>query len=158
VDGDGFVSGDGFVTLADGSARWGRFGAAGLLVRHIDNERRPWYLLALRSRFCHQGGTWALPGGALHFGESPLDGALREFAEELGTTPHPLDVVTSHVDDHGGWSYTTVVVDVAERFDLPPAFSWETDDARWFASHELHTVDLFAPVRVTLTRLGFLAT
>jgi len=150
------VPGDGFITLADGSARWGRFGAAGLLVRHIDTEQAPWYLLALRSRFCHQGGTWALPGGALHLGESPLDGAMREFDEELGTTPHTFEVVTTYVDDHGGWSYTTVVIDVAERFALPDAFSWETDDARWFAGHELHAVDLFAPLRVTLTRLGYL--
>src|SRR5438552_11090983 len=35
------VSGDGFVTLADGSQRWGRFGAAGILVRHVDDDGEP---------------------------------------------------------------------------------------------------------------------
>jgi ADP-ribose pyrophosphatase YjhB (NUDIX family) len=30
------------------------------------------------------GGAWTLPGGGLEFGEDPVDGALRELAEETG--------------------------------------------------------------------------
>ena len=78
------VSGDGFVTVADGTRRWGRFGAAGLLVRHMGEDGYVSYFLARRSEHCHRGGTWAIPGGALDLGEAPLDGALREFTEEIG--------------------------------------------------------------------------
>ena len=63
-------SGDGFITVADGTPRWGRFGAAGVLLRHSDGNDVA-YLLALRSLHCHRGGTWAIPGGAIDEGETP---------------------------------------------------------------------------------------
>ena len=50
------VSGDGFITLADGTRRWGRFGAAGVLVRCATGDGTFEYFLARRSEFCHQGG------------------------------------------------------------------------------------------------------
>src|SRR5205807_8683973 len=78
------VSGDGFVIVADGSRRWGRFGAAGVLVRHTGDDGAIAFFLARRSEFCHRGGTWAIPGGALNSDEEPLAGALREFAEDIG--------------------------------------------------------------------------
>ena len=90
------VSGDGFITLADGTRRWGRFGAAGVLVRCAGAEGSFDYFLARRSEFCHQGGTWAVPGGALDHGEAPLAGALREFAEEVGVDLTDFAVVALH--------------------------------------------------------------
>lgn len=153
------VSGDGFVTLADGSRRWGRFGAAGVLVRCGD-EGSWWYFLARRSEWCHQGGCWAIPGGALNQGESPVDGALREFAEEIGVVlaDGGFCVIEVHEDDHGGWSYWTVVVDVPQPFDAPPAaLNWETDKTEWFAQYRLDQLDLLAPFRRTLACLGILA-
>ena len=148
-------SGDGFVTLADGSRRWGIFGAAGILLRHRD-EAEPWYFLARRSMHCHQGGTWALPGGALNSDEDPLAGALREFNEEVGPVMPAFQLSDVHEDDHGGWSYWTVIVDVDQRFEPPALLSWETDDARWFPSGDLHGVELFPALRATLLRLGIL--
>ena len=76
------ASGDGFVRAADGKPRWGIYGAAGVLVRHVDGDEH-WYFLARRSEHTHRGGTWAIPGGALDHGESPLEGALRELEEEI---------------------------------------------------------------------------
>ncbi|HEX7166495.1 MAG TPA: hypothetical protein VF230_05905, partial [Acidimicrobiales bacterium] len=59
-----------------------------------------------------------------------------------------------HEDDHGGWSYWTVVVDVAERFPAPAAgLNWETSDVGWFRASELADLDLFAAFRTTLARL-----
>ena len=37
-------------------------------------------------------GKWALPGGGLHAGEQPLDGALRELDEEVGLRLSPADL------------------------------------------------------------------
>src|SRR5579862_6600742 len=66
-------SGDGFVTVADGGVRWGRYGAAGVLFRHVDGDGVAWLFLARRSPFCHRGGTWGVPGGALDDGEGALE-------------------------------------------------------------------------------------
>lgn len=155
------ISGDGFITVEDGTLRWGRFGAAGVLVRCADdNEGSWWYFLARRSEWCHQGGCWAIPGGALHKGESPVDGALREFAEEIGAVLGEGDfqVVEVHEDDHGGWSYWTVVVEVGERFALPAAgaLNWETAETEWVPHHRLDRLELHSAFRRTLLRLGFL--
>ncbi|HZT64523.1 MAG TPA: NUDIX hydrolase [Acidimicrobiales bacterium] len=149
-------SGDGFVTLRDGSRRWGRFGAAGILARHVDGEGLCWYFLARRSDFCHQGGTWAIPGGALDRGEDPLSGAIREFREEIGEFADDFDVVSVHEDDHGGWSYWTVIVEVGEPFRVPARLGWETAEARWVTTEELADLDLFDAFRATLFRLGLL--
>jgi 8-oxo-dGTP diphosphatase len=149
-------SGDGFVQVADGSMRWGIYGAAGVLFRHRD-EKETAYFVALRSHWTHQGGTWAIPGGALDSDEEPLSGALREFYEESGRVPELLEVAETHVDDHGGWSYTTLVVDVPERFELPESLHWETADVRWVNAEELAALELFPAFRSTLARLGLLS-
>ena len=146
------MHGDGFITLADGSLRWGRYGAAGVLARAAGQ-----FFVAQRSLHCHQGGTWAIPGGALHSDESPLDGALREFAEEIGVTLDRYDVVTVHEDDHGGWSYWTVVVDLPEAFAPPTRLHWETAATAWVTADELALLDLHSAFRATLLRLELLA-
>ena len=152
------ASGDGFVTLADGTRRWGLFGAAGVLVRCGDEGS--WsYFLARRSEWCHQDGCWAIPGGALNQGESPIDGALREFAEEVGAVLAAVAyrVVEVHEDDHGGWSYWTVIVEVAERFASPATVNWETADTAWVAQEWLGELELHSDFRRTLVRLGFVS-
>ena len=148
------LSGDGFVTLADGSRRWGLYGAAGVLARCAAGDGSWLYFLARRSQFCHQGGTWAVPGGALHQGEAPLTGALREFVEEIGVALRDFAVLHVHEDDHGGWSYWTVVVEVPEPFAVPAVTSWETAETGWIPEHRLAEIDLLEPFRHTIVRLG----
>jgi 8-oxo-dGTP diphosphatase len=99
------TDGDGWVDCACGRRHWGRYGAAGLML--LDNEGR--VLLQHRAAWSHEGGTWALPGGARSSAESALQTALREAAEEAGVLPEV--VVPSHcwIEDHGPWSYATVV-------------------------------------------------
>lgn len=100
--------------MADsGEKYWGRFGAAGLLA--LDPQRG--VLLQHRVQWSHYGGTWGLPGGALHEGESALDGAVREAQEEAGIPDGVLSPRFARVLDLKIWSYTTVVADVAEPFE-----------------------------------------
>src|SRR3989442_316012 len=83
-------------------------------------------------------------------------GAPREFAEEIGIALGQHEVVTVHEDDHGGWSYTTIVVDVIDRFPDPELseLTWETAEARWVTAEELAELELFDAFEATLGRLG----
>lgn len=143
------MNGDGFITVADGTMRWGRYGAAGVLARAGDR-----YFVAQRSLHCHQGGTWAIPGGALHSDESPVEGALREFAEEIGVALDGFEAVSTHEDDHGGWSYWTIVVDLPAPFEAPDRLHWETAATAWVTGDELAELDLHPAFRATVARLG----
>lgn len=110
-------SGDGWVECGLGHRHWGRFGAAGLLVRRQSLQADPGeepdqlgeVLLQLRAEWSHHGGTWGLPGGACNRGETAVEAALREATEETTLDPATVSVEASFIDDHGGWSYTTVV-------------------------------------------------
>lgn len=126
--------GDGWVACGDGQRRWGRYGAAGLLLRAPGPDPRdPLVLLQLRVGWSHHGGTWGLPGGARDSTETPVQAALREAAEETSIDPVAVAVRGSVVDDLGGdpsgWSYTTVVADVPEP--LATVVDRESDALEW---------------------------
>jgi len=148
-----FTSTDGWVTCALGHRHWGRVGAAGLLV-HRAGAGGPEVLLQQRSRWSHHGGTWGTPGGALHAGESPRHGALREVREEFGLQPQDLQLGPASVDDHGGWSYTTVLARPLRRIE--PAdlrLDGESDGAAWVALDDLPSLPLHPGFEASLYRL-----
>lgn len=123
--------GDGWATAPDGRRWWGRHGAAGLLLRAPLPDGAPAVLLQHRAAWSHQGGTWALPGGARDSHETTIHAAIREAREEAGIDSAAVRVraerVTTRVD--GGWSYTTVIAD-AER-PLPMTPNGESTELRW---------------------------
>jgi 8-oxo-dGTP pyrophosphatase MutT (NUDIX family) len=138
------VSGaDGYTRCAQGHRHWGLAGAAGLLVRHRDESGVRRYLLQHRAARTHHGDTWGIPGGALDWTESAEEGARRESVEELGRLPDGLTTVRIHRDDHGGWAYSTVVVDSPERF-TPDVVGWEVGEHgyRWCTRDELAALAL----------------
>ncbi|MCK9926873.1 NUDIX hydrolase [Frankia sp. Mgl5] len=144
-----------FVFCSRGCEHWGALGAAGVLLRAAA-DGDPRYLLVLRHPRSHQGGTWALPGGALHPGESALAGALREAEEELGPLPAGVsrEAVPAHeyVDDHGEWSYTTLVLNVVDTFE-PAAANWETAGWRWVSASQALTLPLLPALRAAWAAL-----
>ncbi len=146
------LSGDGWVLAADGEPRWGVYGAAGLLLRHTDEAGVARYLVARRSAEVHHGGTWGIPGGALHRGESPEDGARREAEEEFAGVP---DYVVAEVliYDAGGWTYSTVVADVISQVPLEPV-TWEHTRSRWATVAEMTHLPLHPGLAALLPRLG----
>jgi 8-oxo-dGTP diphosphatase len=149
---------DGWTTCALGHRHWGLAGAAGLLL-HRAGVAGVEVLLQLRVEWSHHGGTWGTPGGALHPAESAVDGALREAGEELGLRRADVVLGTESVDDHGGWSYTTVLATPAG--DLEPgdlALNEESLGVNWFALDALPEVPLHPGLAASLPVLRPLLT
>jgi 8-oxo-dGTP pyrophosphatase MutT (NUDIX family) len=124
------------------------------MLLHRDGAQGPEVLLQHRADWSHHGGTWGTPGGALHEGESADDGALREVQEELGL--HPDDVVLGarSVDDHGGWSYTTVLARPARPIEAGDLrLDGESNGAAWLPLAGLDEVDLHPGLASSLSRL-----
>lgn len=114
---------------ADGHVRWGVFGAAGVLFIRREHAG-PFVMLQKRSAFAHEGGSWSCAGGALDEGETAYDGALREASEEVGAVPSEHRLIGEFVFAPAhDWHYTTVVIEVDERFG--ESLNFETDAVDW---------------------------
>ncbi|MGQ0716792.1 MAG: NUDIX domain-containing protein [Pseudonocardiales bacterium] len=134
--------GDGWAHCCDGQHRWGRFGAAGLLLRAPDAHGEPLVLMQHRAPWTHYGDLWGLPGGARHSDETPVRTALREAAEEAAVDAGRVRVRGKLVEHPGGdtWSFTTVVADATEP--LPVAPNHECTELTWVPESEVTALDL----------------
>lgn len=134
--------GNGWSLSADGSRRWGKHGAAGLLLRAPLSNGEPAVLLQHRAPWSHQGGTWALPGGARDSHESEADAALREAHEETGIEAAAVrvraEMVTANLD--GIWTYTTVIADTSHPLDVVP--NAESEELRWVPEDDVLSLPL----------------
>jgi 8-oxo-dGTP diphosphatase len=149
--------GDGWVVSDTGSAHWGVFGAAGLLLRAPRPDGSPAVLLQHRAPWSHQGGTWGLPGGARDSHESPQEAAVREAHEEAGLPGHLVSVrstvVTAEIFAANGryWTYTTVVADAPEQLQTVPNF--ESAEMRWVGEDEVDELPLHPGFAASWQRL-----
>jgi 8-oxo-dGTP diphosphatase len=130
--------GDGWTRCAAGHRHWGRYGAAGLLLHDPATDR---VVLQHRAWWSHQGGTWGVPGGARDSDETPVVAALRETAEEANIPPDAVRPYGVLVDDHGGWSYTTVLARPTGPID-PEPIGGESEDVRWVDVAAVDTLPL----------------
>ena len=133
--------GNGWVHCDLGHRHWGRYGAAGLLI--IDRRpsaHGPLVLLQHRASWTANGDTWGIPGGARDSHESPTEGALREAHEETGITSTALRTGWEFLDDHGSWSYTTVLAELLSSVVLVP--QEESAELRWVPVSEVTALDL----------------
>ena len=135
-------SGDGWVECAQGHRHWGRFGAAGLLLHRAPMPNRPAeVLLQHRAEWSHHGGTWGLLGGAREPGEDPTTAALREAREESGLEAAYVARHGRYDDDHGDWSYVTVLAEGSAGAG-PSSLSGESLDVRWVEVPEVDRLPL----------------
>lgn len=123
--------GNGWVVCNRGHRHWGRFGAAGILVTDGDAV-----VLQHRAAWTHEGDTWALPGGARDSHEDALTAALREATEETTLDTGRIAPFGEWIDEHGGWSYTTVLARTDAQPELAPANA-ESVAVRWWALDEV---------------------
>ena len=91
------------------------------------------YLLGRRPEHKRHGGLWEFPGGKLHEGESRLEGARRELAEELGLVVLSLGALLHTVRDPGS-PYVIEFVEVEARGEPTPH---EHSSVGWFTAAEL---------------------
>ncbi|BBY55389.1 NUDIX hydrolase [Mycobacterium koreense] len=144
--------GDGWAFSASGARYWGRFGAAGLLLRAPLPDGTPAVLLQHRAWWSHQGGTWGLPGGARDSHETPEQAAVREAGEEAGLDGARIAVRTALVTaDVGTWTYTTVVADAGERLAVAP--NQESAELRWVPEEEVAALPLHTGFAASWARL-----
>jgi 8-oxo-dGTP diphosphatase len=147
--------GDGWVDCVCGNKHWGLFGAAGVAL--VDKGS---ILLQLRASWVHNGGTWGIPGGARDSHEEIIHAALREAHEEIGLNPSHVTARREYCDNHGSWSYTTVICSIADGYShiletlIDPAFhNEETQEMRWVKFTELDSLELHPSFKKSLPHL-----
>ncbi|GAB3148114.1 NUDIX hydrolase [Microbispora hainanensis] len=133
--------GDGWALCSRGHRHWGLHGAAGLLTVHHTLDCMPYVLMQKRAWWSHHGGTWGLPGGACDSHEDAVAGALREAREEAALDSELVRVCGLYVDDHGGWSFQTVIAEAEGLLDASPA-NGESVDMRWVSADEVPAREL----------------
>jgi mutator protein MutT len=108
-------------------------------------------LLGRRPVQKRHGGLWEFPGGKLRAGESLLEGARREFGEELGLTVTALGPERFIARDPGARFEIHFVEVQVEGEPLPT----EHTEIGWFTRTELARLSL-APADARFVREGFL--
>jgi 8-oxo-dGTP pyrophosphatase MutT (NUDIX family) len=115
-----------------------------LLIRALNDEGKWRYLLQKRSESSkNHPGTWGLPGGTGHPGETPWATAMRESEEEMGALPElaPSQVICDMLDD-GRQRFTFV----CETAWFEPSMDGSTPEEvagwGWFRPREIAELDL----------------
>jgi len=121
--------GNGWVECRCGSRHWGRYGAAGLLLRYDAPTSGAVVLLQHRAPWSHEGGTWGLPGGARDSHEDVVTAALRETWEEAGIDAAGARFLGVHRTVHPDWSYTTVLMSSDRAYE--PSIQAESLAMAW---------------------------
>jgi 8-oxo-dGTP pyrophosphatase MutT (NUDIX family) len=150
--------GDGWTTTPGGKQVWGKYGAAGLLLRHRGDDGVDRFLMVQRGPAISDPGKWQFPGGAIDSKETFHQGAAREVIEELGFKDDDLKAAAVHGEHSASipgstWQYVSIAATTPTQ--LKPDLSThharaETSDAKWMTVDEIRKLDtdgkLLAPL------------
>ncbi|MDE1151250.1 MAG: NUDIX hydrolase [Micavibrio sp.] len=104
---------------------------AGILVLARDTGR---FLALKRSDHVHNGRTWALAGGLLDEGETPEEGAVREFCEETGYNGQEVALVPLVQYTSPNFTYNNYIAIIEQEFK--PIIDHENEAFAWVESLE----------------------
>jgi len=111
---------------------------AWLLIRARDEDGKWRYLLQQRN-----DGSWGMPGGTCHVGESGYTAAYREATEEIGVLPELTCIQDfSHVDPDGTQVYLYLCESEYFHPELNGSTPDETRGTGWFRRKEIGELDL----------------
>lgn len=115
---------------------------AAVAVTVVPHDAGAAFLLTRRApRLNAHGGQWALPGGRLDKGESPVEAALREVREEIALDLGPAHVL-GMLDDYptrSGYLITPVVMWAEDKSAMHP------NEAEVASIHEIALGELTRP-------------
>ena len=136
-------TGEGYYFASDGKRYWGKFGAAGALVRRKNSDGNYEYFLAKRSSgLSSGGGKWGFPGGAHKdqtMAKSPGATGKEEFMEEVNGDLSSLTPIYSHKEyESSDWAYETDVYEVGPSLlgELS-ASDGENTEVGWFTADQI---------------------
>ena len=101
-------------------------------------RRNDRYLLGRRPAAKRHGGLWEFPGGKVLEGESRLEAARRELAEELDLAVVSLGDLLLSVHDEG----SPFVIEFFETVAEGTPVAHEHSELAWFAAPELRSLAL----------------
>ncbi len=100
-------------------------------------------------------GYWDIPGGFLHEGEHPEDGARREILEETGLRVQLAGLIGIYMDSYGGDDadeWTLNIYYVAKPLDdAEPRAADDASEIGWFAPDALPVQMAFRHERQVLS-------
>lgn len=106
--------GMGVILLKEGKVLLGK--------RHEDPEKA--------SSLLKGAGTWTMPGGKLHFGETFEQGAIREVIEETGIKLNEVKVICINNDQVEGVHFITLGL-LSEDFNQEPEVKEPDEITEW---------------------------
>jgi 8-oxo-dGTP diphosphatase len=98
-------------------------------------------LMQHRAPWVHNGDTWGIPGGARDSHESAVEAAIREAHEEIGIFEKDLIPGEIFIDDHGSWSYHTVIAKAHPELVAHEAND-ESKEVAWVELDQVSNKDL----------------
>lgn len=93
-----------------------------------------------------RNAKWNLPGGRVEQGETPLQAALREMAEETGLAIDQISYVCEYEDD----KVIHFLFEARRTFNQKPRACNEIDDCRWFSAKDLDKRSVQGAIRSLL--------
>lgn len=106
--------------------------------------RRDEEILFVRKR----NAKWNRPGGRVEQGETPLQAAMREMAEETGLTFDQLSYVSEYEENR----VIHFLFEARLAGQRKPRPCNEIDDCRWFSAKELDKRNVRGSIRTLLKR------